>query len=405
MIGAGSEEPALIFCANLKATIIPTALPIFPYSYIPIFLSSCVLVFLCPCLYNQRMETATLYRIIDANFNRAREALRVMEEYARFGLNSAPLSARAKQLRHRLCETIGRFDALGLLSCRDTAGDVGREMKIDGQLRRMSLQDVFTAGAKRASEALRALAEACQPIDREAAGIMEQLRFGVYALEKDTAMCAHARTKLEPVRLYVLVNLEPATEPERLFTLVRQCIAGGADALQLRAKGIDDKPLLSLARRFVEICQASGTLSIINDRADIAVLSGADGVHLGQSDIPVSDARSLARRPLIVGGSTHNLDELREAIAAGYDYVGVGPAFASPTKPDVQVAGLEYLRVAAAALAQTAIRPVAIGGIEEHSITQILNTGIRAAAVSSCVSRCPDPQAYCKTLKDKLLGG
>lgn len=349
------------------------------------------------------METATLYRIIDANFNRAREALRVMEEYARFGLNNALLSARAKQLRHRLCDTIGRFDALTLLSSRDTAGDVGRDLKVEGQLKRMSLRDCFTAAAKRASEAIRALAEACQPINPEACAVMERLRFDVYALEKDTAMAAHVRSKFGPVRLYVLINAEPQTDTQSILNLAQQCVAGGADALQLRAKGLEDKPLLLLARRFVEVCRTSGAISIINDRADIATLANADGVHLGRNEICVSDARSLARRPLIVGGSTHNLDELREAIAAGYDYVGVGPAFASPTKPDVTVAGLEYLQAAAGALSETGIYPVAIGGIEQHNITQVIAAGIRTAAVSSCVSRCPEPQAYCKTLKHKLL--
>jgi thiamine-phosphate pyrophosphorylase len=349
------------------------------------------------------METTTLYRIIDANFNRAREALRVMEEYARFGLDNASLSARAKQLRHRLCDTIGRFDALTLLSSRDTAGDVGRELKVEGQLKRQSLQDCFTAAAKRASEALRALAEACQPIDSEASAVMEQLRFGVYALEKETALSGHIRAKFEPVRLYVLINAGPDTDTPGLLSLVRQCIAGGADALQLRAKNLDDKPLLALAHQFVRVCRDSGALSIINDRADIAILAQADGVHLGQNEIPVSDARTLARRPLIIGGSTHNLDELREAITAGYDYVGVGPAFASQTKPDVQVAGPKYLKDAAETLSESGILPVAIGGIDEHNITQVITAGIRCVAVSSCICRCPNPQAYCKTLKDRLL--
>jgi thiamine-phosphate pyrophosphorylase len=326
-----------------------------------------------------------------------------MEEYVRFGLNSAPLSARAKQLRHRLCDTIGRFDSLKLLSSRDTAGDVGRELKVDGQLQRKSLQDCFTAAAKRGSEALRALAEASQAIDPEAAAVMEQLRFGVYALEKDTALAAHVRLKFQPVRLYVLLSAAADTDPQSVLHLAQQCIAGGADALQLRAKGFDDKPLLLLARNFTEICRASGALSIINDRADIAILADADGVHLGQNEISVRDARSLARRPLIIGASTHNPGELQQAIDAGYDYAGVGPAFASPTKPDVQVAGLEYLKTAAAVLAQTGIYPVAIGGIEEHNLAQVIAAGIRCVAVSSCVSRCPDPQAYCKALKNRLL--
>lgn len=345
----------------------------------------------------------TLYRIIDANFNRGREALRVMEEYCRFGLNHAGLSGRAKQIRHRLCETIGRFDAIQLLSSRDTAGDVGRELKVDGQLKRMSLEDCFTAGAKRASEALRALAEACQAIEPEAAAVMEQLRFGVYALEKDTVLYADVRRKLKPVRLYVLVNAGDGIDDKGVLSLAEQCLEGGADCLQLRAKNISDSALLSLAKSFTELCRRSGAVSIINDRSDIAILSEADGVHLGQEDISVAQARRLAKGPLVVGVSTHNMQELETAVASGCDYVGVGPAFASRTKPEVRVAGLDYLRQAAARLEETGIYAAAIGGIDEGNVEQVTATGIRCVAVSSCVGQCPRPAEYCKALKDKLL--
>jgi thiamine-phosphate pyrophosphorylase len=345
----------------------------------------------------------TLYRIIDANFNRAREALRVMEEYCRFGLNNAGLSGRAKQMRHRLCETIGRFDAVKLLCSRDTAGDVGRELKVDGQLRRMSLEDCFTAGAKRASEALRALAEACQAIEPEAAVVMEGLRFGVYALEKDTVLYAGVRGKLEAVRLYVLINAGAGISEDSVLKLAIQCLAGGADCLQLRAKNIHDNALLSLAKDFVGLCRKSGAVSIINDRTDIAILAEADGVHLGQDEISAQDARRLAKGPLIVGVSTHNMEELQRAIASGCDYVGVGPAFASPTKPDVHVAGLDYLKLAAKMLEGTGIYATAIGGIDEGNAGQVLAAGIRCAAVSSCVSGAASPEDYCKALKRRLL--
>ena len=106
-----------------------------------------------------------LYRIIDANFNRAREALRVMEEYCRFGLNHSGLAGKAKQCRHRLCEAISKLDSVKLICSRDVAGDVGRELKVEGQLSRQSIEDCFTAAAKRASEALRTLAESIQTID------------------------------------------------------------------------------------------------------------------------------------------------------------------------------------------------------------------------------------------------
>jgi thiamine-phosphate pyrophosphorylase len=122
--------------------------------------------------------------MIDANFNRSREALRGMEEYCRFLLDDKTLSGRAKQMRHRLCEALGRLDAARLLGARDVAGDVGRGLSVAGQLSRASLSDCFTAAAKRASEGLRVLAETIQTVDVEAAAVCEEIRFEVYDFER-----------------------------------------------------------------------------------------------------------------------------------------------------------------------------------------------------------------------------
>ena len=344
-----------------------------------------------------------LYRIIDANFNRCREAFRVMEEYCRFGLNNPALSARAKQLRHELCGAIDKLDNEKLLSCRDTDGDVGKTTEVSGQLKRQSIEDCFTAAAKRAGEALRALAESAQSIDPEITAVAERLRFAAYALEKDVVLKASATRKFAPVRLYVLINATPDISPADTLELVDACIAGGADCLQLRAKGFTDKALLALAEKFTAACKGKNVISIINDRIDIAILSGADGVHLGQDEIPLSKARRLAKAPLIYGASTHNEQELRDAIQAGYDYIAIGPAFASPTKPDVPVAGPDYLHHALPVLTQAGIPHVAIGGITAHNIVILQKIGIRTIAVSSCICETESPHNSCKVLKDMLL--
>ena len=220
---------------------------------------------------------------------------------------------------------------------RDVDGDVGKELKVDGQLQRQSVEDCFTAAAKRASEALRALAESIQTIDPTISAVMEQIRFQVYALEKNAVLFACAKRKFQSVRLYVLINATAQTDEREILDLAKTCIDNGADCLQLRAKDLRDSSLLDLAQKFTALCKEAGAVSIINDRADIAALSDADGVHLGQDEIPVSCARKLANQPLIVGVSTHNLDELQHAIDSGCDYVGIGPAFASPTKPHLNV--------------------------------------------------------------------
>lgn len=211
------------------------------------------------------------YRIIDANFNRAREALRVMEEYCRFGLNSASLSERTKRLRHELCAAVGRLDAGKLIAGRDTVGDVGVGQKVQGQHQRTTLKDCFTAAAKRLTEALRALSEVIQTEDRIVAETVERLRYDAYTLEKDIVLFSEPVEKFNRVRLYVIIT---SNLPAEVLALASKCATGGADCIQLRAKDVPDDRLFATAVEFVEICREMGTLSIINDRADIAARRG-----------------------------------------------------------------------------------------------------------------------------------
>ena len=344
-----------------------------------------------------------LYRIIDANYNRAREAFRVMEEYCRFGLNNPSLSGQAKRCRHQLCNALNSISQVTLVSNRDVEGDVGKKLKVEGQLQRKSLQDCFTAAVKRASEALRALAETTQTLDPSIAMTMEKLRFEVYSLEKNAVLFACSKQKFESVRLYVLINTTSQKAPSEVMGLIKSCIENGADCIQLRAKDLCDSDFLSLAKKFTSLCKNGGVVSIINDRVDIAVLSRADGVHLGQHEISAADARKLAQGPLIIGVSTHNPDELHNALESGCDYAAVGPAFQSPTKPLLNVAGLEYLQKAVPILDKAGIFHVAIGGIHSNNISKLLRIGVRTIAVSSDIESSEDPQKSCKTLKNRLL--
>ena len=326
----------------------------------------------------------------------------MMEEYVRFALNRPALSSRAKRIRHTLCTQIEKMDSIRLLCNRNTERDVGRGIQVEGQLQRQSLEDCFIAATKRASEALRVLAECTQPIDSAIAAIMEQLRFEVYALEKDVSLIFDSTRKFASVRLYVLVNVGPDTPDIHVLDFTRRCALGGADCIQLRSKGICDNRLLELARQFTQLCRENNVLSIINDRADIAILADADGVHLGQEDIPAFDARNLADRPLIVGASTHNPDELIRSIESGYDYIAIGPAFASSTKPDVKVAGPAYIKQALQVLNDNNLPHVAIGGITEVNLRELISIGVRTAAVSSSIST-DTPEKDCKALKSLLL--
>ncbi len=339
------------------------------------------------------------YRIIDANFNRAREAIRVVEDYCRFALNCPALSSRAKQLRHKLSAGIAHLDTKQLLTARDTPGDVGIGQTVEGTIERANLNDSLTAACKRLPEALRVLTETIRPFHAEIAGQIEQLRYDGYTLEKDIALFADTQTRFSKVRLYVIIS---SNLPAEVFALAGRCIEGGADCLQLRPKNIDDDKYFAMACEFVQICRDAKIVSVINDRVDIAVASSADGVHLGQNDLPIEQARKLQFTPLLIGKSTHSQAQLNSAIAELPTYVSLGPVFATETKPKAKPVGLDYVRQALPILANTGIGHVAIGGINADNIETVLKAGARTIAVCSAVTASPDPEGSCKKLKDKI---
>jgi len=345
------------------------------------------------------MERA-VYRIIDANFNRAREAIRVIEDFCRFALDSDSLTSRAKQLRHELSATIGKLDAGRLISSRDTLSDVGVGKTAEKQLARSNLSDCFTAGCKRLTEALRTLAEMTQTQNRSVAETIEKLRFTAYALEKDIVLFSEPAEKFKRVRLYIIIT---SNLPADVISLTHRCVAGGADCIQLRAKAIEDDKLFAIAVEFVQICKAGNVLSIINDRADVAVAAGADGVHLGQNDLPINQARRLQLAPLIIGKSTHSLDQLRAACEQCPTYVSLGPVFATATKPAAKAVGLDYVSHATEKLAGTGIGSVAIGGISLDNVEDVLEAGGKAIAVCSAVTETEDPTAACRALRKKII--
>jgi len=353
------------------------------------------------------MERAA-YRIVDANFNRAREAVRVIEDFCRFALNSAVLSERAKQLRHELSAAIDRLDAGRLLSSRDTLGDVGivrdswlvvRSSTPDSRSTIHDPRYPLSPNFKRLTEALRTLTEVTRAENRSAAEAIEKLRYDAYTLEKDIYLFSEPAEKFKPVELYVIIS---SSLPAEIIALTHRCLAGGADCIQLRAKDIADDTLLAVAVEFVEICRAVHIVSIINDRVDVAVAAGADGVHLGQNDLPIEQARKLQLAPLIIGKSTHSLEQLRSACRAYPTYVSLGPVFSTGTKPTAEPVGVDYVRDAINVLADTGIAGVAIGGITPKNVAKVLEAGAEKIAVCSAVTEVADPVAACRALKQKI---
>ncbi len=322
----------------------------------------------------------TALRIIDANLNRAREALRVMEEYARFGLDDASLSAAMKQARHDLAACIPESIAPGLIVHREITSDVGRDVRTDSEYARSDAVDVVRAAAKRLTEALRAIEEYGKTMDAGFAAGVERIRYRAYELEQRLLLCARARERFGRVRLYVLIT-ESLCKAD-WFATAKAALRGGADCLQLREKDLPDGALLARAKRLTRLCHEHDALCIVNDRPDIAALSGADGVHLGRDDMEVASARRVLPSTSIVGVSTHTIEQVGAAVTASPDYIAVGPMFDSPTKPQDTVAGPETL---AAARTLTALPLVAIGGIDEQNANNVLSATCCCLCICSAV--------------------
>jgi len=338
----------------------------------------------------------SVLRILDANFNRAREALRVVEDYARFVLNDDGICGALKQLRHDLTAATAGVVGEAILH-RDTPGDVGTATKTAEEQSREDLNHVVTAAGKRLGEALRTIEEYLKTLDSTRAAQVESIRYRFYELERQIAVTLR-KPAFASVRLYVLITESLCSRP--WLDVAESAIRGGADCLQLREKDLPSGELLSRARQLVSLCTRHHALSIINDRPDIALLSGADGVHVGQDDLPAPEVRKLIGAQEILGVSAHNLDQAKRAHLAGADYLGVGPFFRSSTKTRDFIAGPDYGRQVAQ---QIPLPAVAIAGITEQNVDEVTATGVQAIAVTAAVCSAADPQEAARRLKEKLM--
>ena len=338
-----------------------------------------------------------LMRILDANFNRAREALRVMEDYARFVLNVAQLSAQLKNARQELRDVLKMLSGPELLAGRNTPGDVGTELCSAGEMDRGDSLAVVTAACKRVTESLRVLEEFSKTAEPEAAKRIEQLRYSCYEWEVQLISRAKAKSKLEQMQLYVLISSQLAKKDP--VAVAKDVLAGGADCVQLREKNMAAEQYLSLAKKIAQLCQTQGKLFIVNDRPDIAVAVGADGVHLGQEDLPVAEARKVLSSQMVVGVSTHSLAQAKGALADGADYIGVGPVFATGTKPSAEPVGLEYVQQTAK---EIDLPRVNIGGISLDNVAQVIAAGAKCVAVCSAIICSDNPAQTTREFRKRL---
>lgn len=343
----------------------------------------------------EEIDTA---RVLDANANRAREALRVLEDFGRFIRRDAGLSAQLKEMRHELARALSLLPGELLLAGRDTLHDVGTALSTTEEWQRASQAAVIQANAKRLQEALRSLEEHGKILSADFARRIEKLRYQSYTLERALLRGASARERLHGADLCVLVT--DAACKHSLAGTVKEAVLGGAGMIQLREKNIDDRTHLARARDLREITRSAGAVFIVNDRPDIARLVQADGVHLGQDDLPIQEARRILGPDALIGVSTHDIEQVRRAVLEGADYLGVGPCFPSQTKDFAAFAGLDFVK---AACAETSLPAYAIGGIAAENIDQVRTAGARRIAVSHAICAAADPRAAVRGLRAALL--
>jgi len=291
-------------------------------------------------------------RLLDANLDRAREGLRVVEDWCRFGLDRPDLVARLKDL-------------------------------------------------------LRVLEEVSRGVDDALAVEAAAIRYALYDLEVELLRASRGgeerRLQLRQCRLYLITSPAPNLE-----VVVEAALGAGVRLVQYRAKegGLepDGQPItdgvrLQQAQALRQLCSGHGALFVVNDRIDIAQAVDADGVHLGQGDLPPALARRLLGPEKLIGRSTHALPQLRQAVADGCDYVGVGPVNATPTKPGRDPVGLDYVRQAAA---ESPIPFFAIGGIDLASLAAVQAAGAERVAVVRAITEAVDPAAASRALLKRL---
>ncbi len=350
-------------------------------------------------------ETLAAHRLLDANLNRAFEALRTLEDIARFQ-DQAACQAKFKSLRHQLRAATQDWNHEQLYASRDAGHDVGRETKTSAESSRAGgLSEIAEAASQRSQQSLRCLEEVSKFLYPNSAIAIEAVRYQVYDLNAQLLLAQTRDSSfLQNAKLYVLADCQlPLDE----FVLrVRELSHAGADLIQIRDKQIDAQELIRYTQGAVEAVDATQTRIIVNDRADVLQCTTAFGLHVGQSDLSVTQSRSLIRPSCVLGLSTHDMTQVHSAIQLAVDCIGCGPTYASNTKSFTSFAGLAFLSEVAAFLqsASSVLPAFAIGGIELLNLKAVLDTGIQRIAVSKAIWGAEQPGLAAEAFRQTLDG-
>ena len=346
-------------------------------------------------------ESHPTLRIIDASLNRIGEGLRILEDIARLLLNDHTLTEQLKTMRHELIRSDWSFQQQ-LLQARNSESDVGINIEITGEEEERKLPIVIVANARRIQESLRTMEEMTKipggipNLDSEK---FKQARFNLYSIEQAilSKLLRQDKTKLLS-GLYVIIDTR-ALKGRSHVEAATQAIRGGAKVIQLRDKLLSKKELLPIAQELKNLCSAHNVPFIINDYLDLVLAVDADGLHLGQDDLPIKVARKLLPIDKILGISITTVDQAITAEAEEADYIAVGSMYPTTSKETAKVVGLDRLRQ----IRQAVILPlVAIGGITKDNIDEVITAGANSVAIISAILQAEDIEAATRQIIGKL---
>ena len=339
-----------------------------------------------------------IYRILDANVNRVAEGIRVVEDIARFYFENEELTSKLREMRHKVRKNLFEIDEL-MIKSRDSKHDIGVEISSKSKLdSKKDLKQLLNANFKRSTEGLRVIEENLKIIGRyDESKKIESLRYSSYYLEKEVLKLFK---KEIPFGIYGITSEKDSLGRSNI-EIVKKMIKAGIKIIQYREKQKSFKEMYMDCLKIREITKKAGVVFIVNDYIELAMMVDADGVHIGQDDWPIEEARKILGDDKIIGMSTHCQGDAENAVKKGADYIGVGPIFKTQTK-DREPVGLEYLEYV---VKNITIPFVAIGGIKEENISEIVGKGAKRIALVTEIVGAEDVRGKIKSIMGKVNMG
>ncbi len=346
------------------------------------------------------MTVSQVVRIIDVNLNRAGEGLRILEEMARFILNNAVLTEKLKSLRHELVTGDITFNRK-LLTARQAESDVGADITVPGQGGN-ELTELVITNSRRVQEALRVLEEMAKLNENPlklSTDAFRHARFSLYTIEQELTFRLLRKDKLKLIYgLYPIVDTE-ALKGRSHAQMTKEIIKAGATVIQFRDKVSNKSNVFPIALEIKKLCSDAGVLFIMNDYLDVALATDADGLHIGQEDLPAGEARKLLPQDKILGVSANKLELAVKAEKDGADYIGYGAIYPTGSKEGAKAIGLTRIPE----IKRTVSIPiVASGGISLDNISEVMNAGADSASVISAILGAPSAEEATRELLNKI---